>query len=254
MTGKQRPAGGDAAVRTVGTRRAGLMTRQSWAAVGLAMLAGGRAPADVTLAELCRVAGIGKGSFYSHFSGMKEFGDAVVEQWLAGIGLEELDRQMGAVRDPADRLRLLLERALGTPGMPDAVRRLAAGSDPAADAVTGVLSAFERHVTAALGDLGLREPDTRVLGSLLLRAYVAAQPGRDEHGQLDTLLDFARRGSRVLAEWQLHAVPVTGDSAGGSGLVLYPVPADLLPEELQSLSDAVQRWVRTRDGGTGGTG
>ena len=229
----------------------GSATREDWLAVGMRLLADGRSPADVPLSELATATGVSKGSFYAHFpGGLDELHKELLARWVARLQLSQVDDDMRAVRDPADRIRLLLERTLAAPGVPGAMQRWAAASDDAATAVGMAQEVVGEHAAKALADMGLAAADATLLSRLLVRAFLGSSRGdAGMRAELDALIEFVQRGTAApSAAWRLQTVPLDAPDAtdANSGIILYPAPADLSAEERRELGAAVQDFVNQR--------
>src|SRR5262245_16398582 len=187
---------GDAAPARVTAPR-GSATREDWLAVAMRLLTDGRCPADVPLSELAAGAGVSKGSFYAHFpGGLDELHTEVLERWVARLQLPQVSDDMRAVRDPADRIRLLLERALAAPGVPGAMQRWAAASEEAAAALGKAQDAIGEHAAQALADMGLAAADAALLSRLLVRAFLGSLRGDDGmRAELNAMIEFVQRGA-----------------------------------------------------------
>jgi AcrR family transcriptional regulator len=230
--GKQEPAPSRprpqrAAVRASGADLVRAGTRDFWVDLAMSMLRQGRAPGTWRLSDLTDAAGLTKGSFYArgHFpGGINDLYDEVLRRWEANFDLPRLEEDLGAVRDPADRLRLLLERALAMPGGPAVMQRWAASSPTAAEVLAGVEGVFASHATQALSDLGLSEDDATRLGYLLARAYLAGPPTAADRDALDTLIAVLQPASA----WKL---------------VLYAAPAALTDADLADVRRGVERFL-----------
>jgi AcrR family transcriptional regulator len=241
---------GNVAAAKVASPR-GSATREDWLAVGMRLLASGRSPADVPLSELAAATGVSKGSFYAHFpGGLDELHTELLARWVAQLQLSQVTDDMRAVRDPADRIRLLLERALAAPGVPGAMQRWAAASDGVAAAVGMAQDEIGKHAAKALADMGLAATDAALLSRLLVRAFLGSRRGdAGMRAELDALIEFVQRGAATPpAAWRLQAVPLDAPDAAdaSSGIILYPAPADLSADERRKLGAAVQDFVSQR--------
>lgn len=229
----------------------GSATREDWLAVAMRLLAEGRCPADVPLSELAAGAGVSKGSFYAHFpGGLDELHAELLRRWVARLQLPQVSDDMRAVRDPADRIRLLLERALSAPGVPGAMQRWAAASDNVAAEFGMAQDAIGEHAARALADMGLAADDAALLSRLLIRAFLGSLRGEEGlRTELNAMIDLVQRGAAApQAAWRLQAVPLDGPTAteADSGIIFYPAPADLSADERRELGAAVQDFVSQR--------
>lgn len=216
------------------------------------MLAAGRSPVDVPLSDLCAAAGVSKGSFYAHFpAGVEAFHDELLVRWLAGLRLPELADDMRIVRDPSDRLRLLVERVIAVPGIPGAIQRWAAASAAVAQAVADAEQVLAQHAARALADVGLAGDDARLLGHLLIRPFLpAGEEGPSIREQVDALVRCARGG--LSAAWDLQAVALQEVQRGDApGVILFQSSPGLTDGDQQELSAQVQEFVRSRRAASG---
>jgi AcrR family transcriptional regulator len=237
-------------VRASGTEPAARgAVRYDWVELAMEMLGKGRAPVDVTISDLTEAAGLTKGSFYAHFpGGISELHGAVLRAWQEQCDFPRLEEDLRAVRDPADRLRLLLERSLAMPGGPAVMQRWAVFSSEAAEVLAAVESSFKSHATQALSDLGLPADDASELGFLLVRAFLAGPPSAADRDALDVLISAVQPASA----WKLHTVPGGRDAAGG--VILYAAPAELSNEDLAAVGRDAQSFLQERTASEKATG
>jgi len=147
------------------------LDRDAWVAAGLAALERDGVP-GVAAAPLARALGVTRGSFYWHFSSRDDLLAAVVARWE----LEHSDQLLDAlseIPDPADRLRLLITRAVEKP--PSFFVRLldAADAEPIVAAALARSATRRRAVMAqALGELGMTPAQARRRALLVYTGYV----------------------------------------------------------------------------------
>jgi hypothetical protein len=173
------------------------LTQDRWTAIGLRMIGADRAPADVTLQELCRAAEATKGSFKSHFPGGIDYWHQACPPdgsractWTGSL------RTMHAVHSPADRLRLLTEQMPSDGWVPPVIQRWAAVSPTV---VADAASTYSSLTALALQDLELSEGDSQHGGRLLGRAVAGASaPGSDVRAEAEALIAVAERA----ANWE----------------------------------------------------
>jgi AcrR family transcriptional regulator len=246
MSRKGEPPGPAGASGRRGAER-GRLTREDWIGLGLRLIEAGRAPVDVTLPELCGAAGATKGSFYSHFpGGVEDLHRELLARWAVALRLDQVAADLDAVRSPADRLRLLLERILKAGWGPAAMQRWAAVSPAAAAIVADAGQVFSRLAGQAFTDMGMTDVDGRLIGALLIRAMLGTSPPKaDPRQEAETLIELAQRAAATPSAWRLQAVPLEGMS---SGLILYQAPADLPAGAQEELAAQVQEFVRARQG------
>ncbi|MGH3190969.1 MAG: hypothetical protein ACRDOL_27740, partial [Streptosporangiaceae bacterium] len=102
--------------------------REDWVAAGLALLAQGISPAEMEVADLCAAMTrpVTKGSFYWRFRAgrLAEFRLELIGRWRQQHAIT--GDAVRAVRDPADRLRVLRDAAAANGPADAAMRRWAA--------------------------------------------------------------------------------------------------------------------------------
>ncbi|WP_306368459.1 TetR/AcrR family transcriptional regulator [Nocardiopsis sp. CC223A] len=131
----------------------GRVTADDWARAALEVLAEGGLRAIAVEAVAARL-NVSKGSFYWHFTNRRALVDAALRLWESGTGavIAEVEK----ITDPAQRLRTLLEIALGEPTAAAVSFWLISGADdPAAAEVA-------RRVTDRR--MGLMQSALRLLG------------------------------------------------------------------------------------------
>jgi AcrR family transcriptional regulator len=98
--------------------------------------------------------GVTKGSFYWHFANRQALIDAALSQWEAYT--EKIIEGLAKIRDPAERMRTLMESALGDHrDAAVAFRLISAADDPAiAEVVRRVTGRRLEVMRAALEELG----------------------------------------------------------------------------------------------------
>ena len=137
----------------------------------------------LTIAALCDRLEITKGSFYHHFGGMPGFVTQLLEFWEREHS-ERLIAMSKAQPDPALRITMLTEVAVGLPHGPEAAIRAWGQSNPDVAAATArVDKRRERHVVDAIAALGIDRPRARLLARLALDLLVGIQQ-REQPGDL----------------------------------------------------------------------
>jgi AcrR family transcriptional regulator len=137
----------------------------------------------LTIAALCDRLEITKGSFYHHFGGMPGFITQLLEFWECEHS-ERLIALSKAQPDPALRVTMLTDIAVGLPHGPEAAIRAWGHSNPEVAAVTArVDKRRERHVVDAIAALGIDRPRARLLARLALDLLVGIQQ-REQPGDL----------------------------------------------------------------------
>jgi len=147
------------------------LDRDAWVAAGLEALERDGVP-GVAAAPLARTLGVTRGSFYWHFSSRDDLLAAVVARWELEHSDDLLDA-LGQIPDPAERLRLLITRAVEKP--PSFFVRLldAADTEPIV-AASLVRSADRRRavMAQALRELGMTPAQARRRALLVYTGYV----------------------------------------------------------------------------------
>jgi AcrR family transcriptional regulator len=152
-------------------------TRPDWAAVMLDLIRSGRDPASITVAELCGRLDVARTSFYRHYpqesGGLAALQGEVISSWLSHRLGALPGSAVAAVREPADRLRMLRVIAAENAVTDRALRVWALSDSRAADAVTQADEVLRDQVQHALADMGFSEPESSSLAGLLASAYAA---------------------------------------------------------------------------------
>lgn len=161
--------------------------REDWVAAGLALLAQGISPAEMEVADLCAAMTrpVTKGSFYWRFRAgrLAEFRLELIGRWRQQHAIT--GDAVRAVRDPADRLRVLRDAAAANGPADAAMRRWAAAPSPgpaadpaeadvhrqAAAAVAETSRATAEQLAEALADLGFGGHEAAVLAATLAGAF-----------------------------------------------------------------------------------
>jgi AcrR family transcriptional regulator len=129
----------------------------------------------MTIAVLCERLEVTKGSFYHHFGGMPGF----IAQLLAFWESEHSERLIAiskAQPDPALRMTILIDLAVGLPHAPEAAIRAWGRSNlEVAEATSRVDKRRERHVTDAVAALGVDRPRARLLTRISLGLLIGTQ-------------------------------------------------------------------------------
>jgi AcrR family transcriptional regulator len=129
----------------------------------------------LTIAELCSRLGVTKGSFYHHFSGMPEFGAALLRFWEQQRS-SRLIAASEAEPDPVARAALLTDIALGLPHAAEAALRAWGRSNPEVrSAVERVDEARERHLAESMRLFGLSAERARIRARLAMAVLVGTQ-------------------------------------------------------------------------------
>jgi AcrR family transcriptional regulator len=143
-------------------RSRSLLSRIDWILTGQDLLRQGGISA-VKLAALTERLGVTTGSFYHHFSGFREFLDALADHY-GSENAEAVSGLLSDVGDAAERLRLL--RALAEDwniGKLDLAMRVWATTDPrAAAAVARLDDRFIEALRASFSELGFSHEQARI--------------------------------------------------------------------------------------------
>lgn len=131
----------------------GRLRAEDWARAALDALAE-EGLAAVAVEPVAVRLGVTKGSFYWHFANRQALIDAVLALWEAST--EEIIEALAEIRDPAERMRTLLEKAFGDPrDAAVAFRLISAADDPAvAEVARRVTGRRLEIMRAALEELG----------------------------------------------------------------------------------------------------
>lgn len=129
----------------------------------------------MTIAVLCERLDVTKGSFYHHFGGVPGFVDQLLSYWETEHS-ERLIAMSKAQPDPALRITLLTDMAVGLPHAPEAAIRAWGRSNPAvAEATARVDKRRERHLVDAISALGIDRARARLLTRIALNLLVGVQ-------------------------------------------------------------------------------
>jgi AcrR family transcriptional regulator len=166
--------------------------------IALELLADGGVDA-LTMANLCARLGVTTGSFYAHFTGIREFHIAFLEQWEAGR-VYQLKEQVDATPDPLERIDLLRSIAVAVNHEAESAIRGWARTNP-------VVAEFQRRVdrvredvlVQAFLDIGIDKKEARVLARIGLTIMVGTQQIEEkvDRKRLDTLLAEYQRWLEV---------------------------------------------------------
>ena len=230
------------------------VSREIWIVTALSRLGKGRIPGvEVSLAEMCKLLEVTKGSFYSpsHFpGGIEDLSTEVISRWQPESVMDEMATSMRAIRDPRDRLRLLRARAIETAPQDAAMRRWAERSDTAAAAAARVKAQITGHVTTALGDLGFNAEDAAVTARLLVDAFAGAfhvSPGpeaRNDPAVFESVLSILVRAAAApdpAAHPGMDVATAPGAVAGET--IVYPTRRGATPAERQGTRAAARRYA-----------
>ena len=230
------------------------ITREQWITAMIGLLADGRNPADMALSELCEHLGVTKGSFYAHFpGGLDELHQEVIARWLKDNPVVPLTSTLTAVRDPADRLRLLWAQLAETARPDGAMRRWAARDGNAAAAVDIVDRQVMELVTAALSDMGFLPAQTDALGTFLTSAFAGAyhsvpDPPPADPDAFETLLEIIGRAAPIRAvPGRTQEVLMTAGSAPDQ-MIFFMVPKGLSATAKRELTAHAQQLVQQATG------
>jgi AcrR family transcriptional regulator len=139
------------------------------------LILGDQGSEAMTIALLCERLDVTKGSFYHHFASMPGFVTELLNFWER----EHSDRLIAiskAQPDPALRISLLTDIAVGLPHGPEAAIRAWGRSNPEVAEVTArVDRRRERHVADAINALGVERGQARLLARISLNLLVGVQ-------------------------------------------------------------------------------
>jgi AcrR family transcriptional regulator len=160
----------------------------------LELLADGGVDA-LTMANLCARLGVTTGSFYAHFTGIREFHNAFLEQWEAGR-VYQLKEQVDATPDPVERIDLLRQIAVAVNHEAESAIRGWARTNPVvAEFQRRVDSAREAVLVQAFLDIGIDKKEARVLARIGLTILVGTQQIEEkvDRKRLDALFSEYQR-------------------------------------------------------------
>jgi AcrR family transcriptional regulator len=223
--------------------------RADFASAMIALISEGRAAVTVTVADLCGLLRVTRGSFYNHFpAGMTSLHDEVIALWLRGRLASLPESAVDAVREPLDRLRMLRAAAEDNALADDAMRRWAVTEPRAAAAVTEADRVVRGHLERALTDLGFTGPEPEALADLLAAALSAGGSAtRASPGAWETVLGVLGRAAATAPGGELAREPAGVEVAPGAApdeLVLYLTARGLGPGQKQQLRELAQDFAR----------
>lgn len=129
----------------------------------------------MTIALLCERLQVTKGSFYHHFGSMPNFVTELLQFWESEHS-ERLIAVSKAQPDPATRIALLIDIAVGLPhGSEAAIRAWARSSPDVAEVTARVDRKRERHLVDAITAVGVDRARARLLGRMALNVLIGAQ-------------------------------------------------------------------------------
>jgi AcrR family transcriptional regulator len=149
----------------------------------------------LTMANLCARLGVTTGSFYAHFTGIREFHSAFLEQWAEGR-VYQLKEQVNATPDPLDRIDLLRRIAVAVNHEAEsAIRGWARTNSVVAEFQRRVDRIREEVLVQAFLDIGIDKKEARVLARIGLTILVGTQQIEEkvDRKRLDTLLSEYQR-------------------------------------------------------------
>jgi len=168
------------------------LNRAEWVSAGLRALA--RAGFGALKADsLAKTLGVSRGSFYWHFTDVAAFHTAVLQRWRE-VALENIVSQLE--KNPGDRLKWLIERALSDPSnLESAVRAWGTANRHARAAVDDVDAQRLRYLQKLLVEAGIDAATAKGRANLLNWAYLgrSLSPRRLEAGDLRTIVDDVSR-------------------------------------------------------------
>jgi AcrR family transcriptional regulator len=129
----------------------------------------------MTIALLCERLQVTKGSFYHHFGSMPNFVTELLQFWESEHS-ERLIAVSKSQADPATRIALLIDIAVGLPhGSEAAIRAWARSSADVAEVTARVDRKRERHLVDAITAVGVDRTRARLLGRMALNILIGAQ-------------------------------------------------------------------------------
>ncbi len=129
----------------------------------------------LTIAALCRVLQVTKGSFYHHFTGMPAFTTALLAYWESEHS-ERLIAISVQTPDPVERIGVLTDIAVSLPHAAEsAIRAWARSSPEVARVQTRVDRRRERHLVEAFRAIGLEPALATLQARMALALLIGAQ-------------------------------------------------------------------------------
>lgn len=128
----------------------------------------------LTIAVLCEVLDVSKGSFYHHFGGWPGFMEALLNYWEQ-ISAVQVDEMASRVEDPQARSGLLRKMSMAVNHDAEAAIRVWARSERIAEQVQERVDKSRVEVITDLIALRLPRPDARRLAELAHATLVGTQ-------------------------------------------------------------------------------
>ena len=157
-------------IKTTRRRR---LDREDWAAEALAAMSRGGLAA-VAVEPIAERLGATKGSFYHHFTNRDDLIQAALDQWEYRHTAEVNAEVDAASRDPGDRLRLLIRRAIRMAETdPVGLKLLASAEHPlVGPALRRVTATRLKYLASLYSQMGHSQADARRRALLTYSAYL----------------------------------------------------------------------------------
>lgn len=178
-------------------------TRRTYFDAAMTLLGGGSA---LTIGSLCGAVGVTSGSFYHHFGSWDGFVEALMADWELRETTELIAGIQGIQEDAEHRLHLVVDVALTVPHRAEAAIRSWACTNPT---VAATQRRVDRTRREFLADIAAELPTTtgsspRVLGTLLLAAFIGLEQLRDEVDPLEFVAVLTELRDRFTGLGELH--------------------------------------------------
>ena len=148
-----------------------LLTRDDWTRAALDAIAAG-GPGSIAVDRLATTLGASRGSFYWHFKDRAELIDAALERWERE-NTTDLLPELEAVRDPVERLRVLLKSVYEQPVDAIELTLASAGDDPVAGPAFARVTRLRMDaVRRIFTDLGLPAEEAADRAWLVYALYI----------------------------------------------------------------------------------
>lgn len=148
------------------------LSRSKWLDHSLAQLAE-HGPQALKADTLCRSIGVSRGSFYWHFKSLAKFQDALLDHWRQVKVVATITQLETGGGSAIDRLRTLIEFAVGADReLEGAMRAWAVASPRVADAVRELDAQAMGYVEALLLEAGLSATVAKSRAHIIYSAYL----------------------------------------------------------------------------------
>jgi AcrR family transcriptional regulator len=188
--------------RTEASARGNRLGQQDYFDVALDIL-GKQGHEALTIAVLCEVLDVSKGSFYHHFGGWPGFMEALLTYWEQ-VSAVQVAEMASRVDDPHARSGLLRNMGLVVNHDAEAAIRVWARSEPVAEQVQERVDKSRIEVLTDLIALRLPRPDARRLAELAHVTIVGTQMTSRPFSHQVMLRQFKLLDSLIEARYKAH--------------------------------------------------